>query len=125
MPPREIHITAWDKAAVAAIEKAISNSSLGLNPVSQGNVIIINMPPLTLERREELIKLIKSITEKCRIKIRTMRDESNKKTANLFNEKEINEDQKFKLKERIQETVDGVNGKIEDLLNKKIKEISE
>ncbi|MEK7590260.1 MAG: ribosome recycling factor [Patescibacteria group bacterium] len=119
VPPREIDISVWDKNALAPIVKAIESSNLGVTANTDGNLIRINLPPLTDERRKELIKLIKGIVEQSRIKIRAMRDEANKKT------KDAPEDQKFKLKEKIQDIVDKTNKEIEALLAAKIKEIEE
>lgn len=119
VPPREIDISVWDKNALAPIIKAIESSSLGVTANIDGNLIRINLPPMTDERRKELTKLIKGIVEQSRIKIRAMRDEANKKT------KDASEDQKFKLKEKIQDIVDKTNKEIEALLAAKIKEIEE
>mgnify|MGYP001577680275 FL=1 len=119
VPPREIDISVWDKNALAPIVKAIESSNLGVTANTDGNLIRINLPPLTDERRKELIKLIKGIVEQSRIKIRAMRDEANKKT------KDAPEDQKLKLKEKIQDIVDKTNKEIEALLAAKIKEIEE
>jgi len=119
VPPREIDISVWDKNALAPVVKAIESSNLGVTANVDGNLIRINLPPLTDERRKELTKLIKGIVEQSRIKIRAMRDEANKKT------KDAPEDQKFKLKEKIQDIVDKTNKEIEAMLAAKIKEIEE
>ena len=125
VPPREIQISVWDKNAVASLAKAIQDSSIKLNPSVDGKTVHLRMPPLTQERREELIKVVKGAAEKSKIKIRNFRDEANKRIVEAEVLKKINEDQKFKLKKQVQETTDGVNKEIEDLLNGKIKEISE
>jgi ribosome recycling factor len=125
VPPKEIDISVWDKNAVGPVAKAIESAGLGVSANIDGNLIRINLPPLTDERREELIKLVKQTAEQTRIKIRAMRDEANKKSESLFKEKKISEDQKFKNKEQIQKAVDKANGEIENILASKIKEISE
>ena len=125
LPPRELQVTVWDKNSVATVSKAIQDSPLKLNPSIEGNAIRLRLPPLTEERRDELVKVAKSVTEKLRIKIRNLRDEINKKITQAEGAKTINEDQKFKLKKRVDEAVGKVNKDIEDLLNGKVKEISE
>lgn len=125
IPPREIAVTLWDKAAVGAAEKAIRESNLGLSPSTDGTTIRLTLPPLTDERRAELLKLVKQQAEEGRIRIRSHRDEANKKITQAENEKKISEDQKFSQKERVQKAVDLSNAEIEKLLLEKGKEISE
>jgi len=124
-PPRDISIQAWDKEAVPAIAKAIESSSLGLNPQAEGMVIRIRLPELSQERREELIRHVKKISEQSRIQIRTLRDDSNKKIQAMFDKGECNEDEKFKFKEQIQKETDDTNKQIESILKLKIDEINE
>ncbi len=124
-PPREIQITAWDKNAAPLIAKAIESSPLGLAGAVQGNVVRVNLPPLNEERRAELMKIAKGIAEKFRIRLRSLRDEENKKIEGAFKEKTIGEDQKFKLKKQVQEAVDTANGEIEEAVGKKVGEIGE
>ncbi len=123
-PPRELQISVWDKSVVQGVAKAIENSSLKLNPSVEGNVVHLRLPPLTEERREELTKIVKAAAEKIRIKLRNLRDETNKKIEESFKAKTINEDQKFKGKKRVQEAVDKTNKDIDALLNSKIAEIN-
>jgi len=123
IPPREIDINVWDKNVVPGIVKAIGTAGLSAN--FEGKLIRINLPPLTEERRQELIKNVRKIAENFRIQLRHQRDEINKEITRSFETKEINEDQKFKLKEEAQKNVDSVNQEIEDILNKKTKELQE
>jgi ribosome recycling factor len=123
VPPREIDINVWDQNAVPGIVKAIETANLSAN--FEGKLIRINLPPLTEERRQELIKSVKKIAETFRIQLRHQRDEINKEIARAFDAKEISEDQKFKLKEEVQKKVDSVNQEIEDILAKKTKELQE
>jgi ribosome recycling factor len=123
IPPREIDINVWDKNAIPGIVKAIEAAGLSAN--FEGKLIRINLPPLTEERRQELIKSVKKITENFRIHLRNQRDEILKEVRRRFELKEINEDQKFKLKEEIQKNVDSTNQEIENVLAKKIKELQE
>jgi len=124
-PPREIHIQVWDQSVVTNVVKAIETSSLGLTANTEGTVIKIYLPELSLERREELKKHIKRLAEEGRIKIRHLRDEANKNVQKAFDDHEINEDYKFKLKEEIQKQTDEVNEDIEKIVAAKIKEINE
>ncbi len=123
--PREILISVWDKQAVGPVSKAIESSNLNVSANIDGTLIRINLPPLSSERRQELIKIIKKESEETRIKIRSLRDETNKKINQQEESGEITEDQKFKLKEQIQKAVDKANDNIESMLEKKIKEIEE
>lgn len=123
IPPREIDINVWDKNAVPGIVKAVEVAGLSAN--FEGKLIKINLPPLTEERRQELIKNVRKIAENFRIQLRHQRDEANKEITRSFEAKEISEDQKFKLKEETQKNVDSANQEIEDILNKKTKELQE
>ena len=125
VPPREIQLTVWDKQVVSGVAKAIESSNLNVSANIEGNTIRINLPPLSEERRQELAKIVRKEAEETRIKIRALRDEINKKIVQDFEAKKITEDDKFKLKEKVQETVDKTNSEIEKILENKIKEINE
>lgn len=125
VPPRMIHITVWDKSSVGAVLKAIEGAKIGMTASNDGNTIRASLPTLTDERREELSKLIKKMIEATRIQVRNKRDEVMKKMKAMGDEKVLNEDQIFKLKEKIQKVVDEWNGKIEQAMDSKLKEISE
>ncbi|MCL4392170.1 ribosome recycling factor [Patescibacteria group bacterium] len=124
-PPREIDIQIWDQNAVPLIAKAIEASTLHLSANVSGNSIKINLPELSEERREELVKYVKKMTEEHKIQVRHLRDEANKGVQSSFDAGEFSEDQKFKLKEGIQKEIDKINEEIEKLLENKIKEIEE
>ncbi len=124
-PPREILISIWDKQAVSIVVKAIESSNLNVSANTDGNLIRINLPPLSAERRQELVKVVKKESEETKIKIRHLRDEENKKIGQQEERGEITEDQKFKLKEQIQKSIDKANKDIGEMLEKKIKEIEE
>lgn len=119
VPPREIDISVWDKGVVGAIAKAIEVSGLGLTANIDGSLIRLNLPPMTDERRQEFTRLVKSIAEEHRIKIRAARDEVNKKAKALSDE-----DDKFKSLKKIQDFVDKANKEIEASLENKVKEIN-
>jgi len=123
LPPREIDINVWDKNAVTPIVKTIEAAGLSVN--FEGNLIRINLPPLTEERRQELIKTVRKIAENYRIQLRHQRDETNKEITHSFDAKEITEDKKFKLKEENQKNTDEINKQIEEILAKKTKELQE
>ncbi|MEK7464223.1 MAG: ribosome-recycling factor [Patescibacteria group bacterium] len=124
-PPRDLIMQVWDQSAIPAIAKAIESSNLGLSVSVDGNVIRIHLPQLSSERREELVKHIKKVTEGYKIQLRHKRDQANKQVQADSDSGEIGEDQKFKLKKQIQDEVDKVNAELEKLLETKIKEISE
>ena len=125
VPPREIQISAWDKQSLSNVAKAIESSNLNLSVNIEGNLIRINLPPLSQERREELIKVVKKEAEETKIKIRSLRDEALKKIKHQTEEGEITEDDKFKFKEEIQGLTDKTNEEIAKIMENKIKEINE
>lgn len=124
-PPRDIVITVWDKNAAGAVSKAIEDAKIGLSVSSDGNNIRASLPVLTDERKAELSKLVKKNVEEMRIQVRNKRDEAMKKIKAAKDAKEINEDQEFKAKEKLQKQVEDANGQIEKLLEGKLKEILE
>jgi len=124
VPPREIDISFWDKSVSSAIAKAIE-AAIKIIPISENNLFRINLPSLTEERKKELIKLCGKTVEETRIKIRSLRDECNKKTAQAEEDGSISEDEKFRIKEKIQKIVDEANKKVEEALSLKVKEIEE
>ncbi len=125
VPPREIQISVWDKNTASLVLKAIEASNLNVSAVLEGNLIRINLPALSGERRQELSKLAKKETEEARIKMRSGRDEINKEITRQFDEKKIGEDEKFKLKDKVQKRIDEVNGEIDGILENKVREIEE
>jgi len=125
VPPREIQISVWDKTAVAAVAKAIETSSLNVAANTDGNLIRINLTQLTDERKKELEKVVKKMTEETRIKVRGARDEINKEIRRMEEDKKLSEDAAFKQKEEVQKLIDKANAEIEKILENKIAEISE
>jgi len=123
--PRLIIIEPWDKNTITAIEKAILSSDLGLNPIVNKNLIRINIPPLTEERRNSLIKIMGTKLEVVKIRCRTARDEAIKEITDLFSAKKITEDEKFETKEKVQELVNTANNNLENITKLKEKEIKE
>lgn len=123
--PRLLVIDPWDKSAISAIEKAIYSSDLGLSPIVDKNLIRLSIPPLTEERRNSLIKITGVKLEEAKVKCRSARDEAMKESADLFAAKKLTEDEKFKMKENIQELINEANKNLENITAVKEKEIKE
>ncbi len=121
IPPMEIAVSLWDASIVSAVARAIETANIGLSVAVDGTTIHLRLPQLTSDRRLELVKLAKSITEKERIKIRGYRDDANKHVKAIAE----NEDIEFTLKEEIQKITDTANRDIDALLAAKIREVGE
>lgn len=122
---RSLTIQPWDKGAFAAAEKAIMSSDLGLTPVNDGKVIRINIPPLTEERRKELVKIAKKYTEDTRIGMRNVRRDANEYLKSMQKDKEITEDELHKGQDDVQKITDDMIKKADDALAAKEAEIME
>jgi ribosome recycling factor len=125
LPPRTIQITVWDAAAVPAIMKAIEAAHLGLSTNNDGNNIRATLSPLGNERRDEMTKLFKKTSEATRIQIRTKREEMMKRLKEAEAAKAVTEDDVFKIKEKVQKTMDKSNGEVEAMVNAKLQELGE
>jgi len=123
--PRDIVIQPWDVSYVEGIVKALEKTGVGSNPVVDKNLIRINLPSLTEEFRKELARLISQKQEEARRSIRHWREEAWKEIQERFKEGKIREDDKFKGKDELQEMIDDYNEKIEEMGEKKKKEIME
>jgi len=123
--PRLITIQPWDKGVLADIEKAIQKSELGLTPMNDGKVIRISIPPLTEERRKELVKLVRKMAEERKVDLRNRRREANEMLRDLKKEKEITEDELFRYQEEVQEITDQYVKRVDEVLKGKEKEILE
>lgn len=121
--PRLIVVRPWDKSIIGEIEKAIGQSRLGLSPAVDDDVIRLKIPPLSEERRKELVKILHEKIEECRISVRRQREEAWREIQNLEQEKEISEDDKFRAKDELQKVIDQNNGKIEEMGKKKEEEM--
>jgi ribosome recycling factor len=110
---------------VAVIEKAIMTSDLGLNPSTAGSVIRVPMPPLTEERRRELVKVVRELAENARIAVRNIRRDANSELKSLEKEKDISEDDERRGQDLVQQVTDQSTGEIEALLQVKEKELME
>jgi len=120
-----IIIKPWDPQVLPAIEKAILASGLGLTPASDGNVVRLTIPPLTGERRKELVKQVKKISEEYKVAVRNVRRDSNEALKKLKKDKEISEDDLFRLQEEAQKVTDSFISQIEDIASGKEKEVME
>ena len=120
-----IVIKPWDPQVLPAIEKAILASGLGLTPASDGNVVRLTIPPLTGERRKDIVKQIKKISEEYKIAVRNVRRDSNETLKKLKKDKEISEDEMFRLQEAAQKLTDGFISQIDDIAGGKEKEVME
>ena len=120
---RTISITPWEKPMVQAIEKAIMTSDLGLNPNTAGTTIRIIMPPLTEERRRDLIKVVKSEAEGARVAIRNVRRDANQEIKELLKEKMISTDDEKRAETEIQKLTDLFVAKVEEAVAVKEKEM--
>lgn len=117
--PRSLMIQPWDRGALSAIETAIRSANIGLNPTNDGVVIRIALPPLTEDRRKELVKALNQKAEEARIAVRNIREDAWKEIQGLEKEGLIGEDAKFKAKEELQVVVEEYNKKIEEMRKKK------
>jgi len=122
---RTLTVTPWEKDMVAPIEKAIINSDLGLNPSSAGTVIRIPMPPLTEERRKDLVRVVRGEAENARVSVRNIRRDANSDLKELQKEKEISEDEERKGQDLIQKATDEYIAKVDELLKTKEGELME
>lgn len=121
--PRTIQIQAWDKGNLAQVEAAILNSGLNLTPNNDGNVVRINIPMLTEERRAELTKLVHKFAEDARISVRSARQTAHDAFKKLEGDKSIGEDDRFHANKLLQVEVDKANKEIEDHSKKKESDI--
>ncbi|MDP8260416.1 MAG: ribosome recycling factor [Candidatus Gygaella obscura] len=122
---RLIVIQPWDLSAIAEIEKAIFSSNLGITPSNDGKVVRLAVPPLSDERREELVKVIKQMVEETRVSVRTIRRDANESVKKLESEKVISEDEKFKSQDQIQKLTNNYIAEADKLLENKEKELKQ
>jgi len=122
---RLITIQPWDVSAIKEIEKAILKSDLGLTPSNDGKIIRISIPPLTEERRKELVKVVHKICEEAKVAIRNIRRDSNDLLKGMKKDGDISEDDAFKGQDQVQQITDEHIKKIDDIYKDKEKEILE
>jgi len=122
---RTLTITPWEKEMVAPIEKAIMKSSLGLNPVSAGMVIRLPLPPLTEERRKEMVKVVHGFGENCKIAIRNIRRDANSTFKSMLTEKDITEDELHQSEDNVQELTNTFVAQVDVVVKEKEVELLE
>lgn len=120
---RTIGVQPWEKNMVAKVEKAIRDADLGLNPATQGELIRVPMPPLTEERRRELIKVVKQEGEGAKVAVRNLRRDANQHLKDALKTKEISEDDDRRAQDDIQKLTDRYIAEVEKLLAEKEKDL--
>jgi ribosome recycling factor len=123
--PSLITIQPWDISQIGPIEKSIRTSDLGLNPANDGKIIRLPIPPLTEERRKELVKRLHAIAEHHRVGVRNIRRDGNEAVKKLLKDKKITEDDDKKAHDEIQKLTDGYMAKIDQAAKVKEKDILE
>jgi ribosome recycling factor len=121
--PRLLTVQPWDTGLMSDLEKAILRSDLGLTPNNDGKIIRIPIPPLTTERRKELVKSTKKMTEESKVALRNLRRDANEQLKDLKKEKQISEDEAFKAQDEVQKVTDDYIKKLDALAAEKEKEI--
>src|SRR6478736_1799935 len=121
--PSLITITPWDVSQIGAIEKAIRSSDLGLNPANDGKIIRVPIPPLTEERRKEIVKRLHHIAEEHRVAARNIRRDANEHLKKLLKDKLISEDEERRALDDVQKMTDGHIQKLDQMSKVKEKEI--
>jgi ribosome recycling factor len=116
---RTLSVTPWERNMVQAIEKAILTSDLGLNPATAGTVIRVPMPPLTEQRRKDLIKVVRHEAENARVAIRNIRRDANNELKAALKDKLVSEDQERRSQDQIQKLTDQYVKEVEALLEEK------
>lgn len=122
---RTLTVTPWDKNMVQPIEKAILTSDLGLNPSTSGSVIRVPLPPLTEERRRDMIKVVRAEAEHGRVAVRNVRRDANNELKTLLKDKKISEDEERRAQEEVQKLTDKYIIETDKLLEVKEKELME
>jgi len=120
---RTLAVIPWERSMVATVEKAIMSSDLGLNPSSAGNVIRVPLPPLTEERRRDLIRVVRQEAEQARVAIRNVRRDANQELKDLVKEKLISEDDEHRGEEVIQKLTDQHTKEVDKVLQDKEKDL--
>ncbi len=120
---RTLMITVFDRSMIQAVEKAIMQSDLGLNPIGAGTSIRVPLPPLTEERRKDLVKVVRGEAEAARVAVRNIRRDANADLKALLKDKEISEDDERRAADEIQKITDAWVKKVDEVLAGKEKEL--
>lgn len=121
--PRTIRVAPWDKSVIGQMEKAINDADLGLSVSSDTDGLRVHFPSLTTETRTKLVKLLKDRLEEARVRVRALREETNKAIDAEAKEGAYGQDEQKRYREEMQKIVDGVNQELEDFFEKKQKEV--
>ena len=121
--PRMLSVQVWDKSMVSAVEKAIRNSSLGLSPTTEGQILRIRIPELNEQRRKEMVKIAHRYTEDARVSVRHVRRDGIDTLKKLLKDKDISEDDEKRLEAEVQKATDQFVGEIDSTLATKEQEI--
>lgn len=120
---RTIGVQPWEKKMIGAVEKAIRDADLGLNPSTQGDMIRVPTPPLTEERRKEMVKLVKSEAEDAKIAIRNIRRDANEALKKILKDKACSEDDERRAQDEVQKLTDRFVTEVDKLVAEKEKEV--
>jgi len=120
---RTLMVTPWEKSMISAVEKAILNSGLGLNPATAGNAIRVPMPALTEERRKEMVRVVRAEAEQGRVSVRAIRRDANTHLKDLTKSKEISEDDERRASDIVQKLTDKYIAEIDVILADKEKDL--
>jgi ribosome recycling factor len=123
--PRTITLQPWEAKQIPAIEKAILNANLGLTPSNDGKLIRLNLPPLTEERRKEIVKQLRKVAEDAKVAVRNIRRDSIDELKRLEKDKKITEDDLKRAEKEVQDVTNGHVAKIDEVLAHKEKEVME
>lgn len=121
--PRMLAVQVWDQGNTKAVEKAIRDSGLGLNPMAEGTTIRVNIPPLTEDRRKDLIKVAGKYAEQARISIRNVRRDGMESLKKMEKDNEISEDERKRHEKDVQKSTDDAVGRVDETLATKEQEI--
>ncbi len=121
--PRTLRVAPWDKSVIGQMEKAINEADLGLSVSSDDQGLRVHFPALTTETRQKLVKILKERLEDARVRVRALREETNKDIDAQAKEGNYGEDDRVRFRDEMQSIVDAANGELEALFDKKEKEV--
>ena len=123
--PKQIVVQPWDKSILGEVEKAIQKADLGLNPHSDGSFIRIPIPPLTEERRRDLVKAVKKMVEDSKVALRNIRRDANERLKMAEKDGEVSEDESHRAQDKVQDAINDKSNELDQLLKRKEEEIME
>jgi len=123
MDPKTMNVEPWDKSLLQTIEKAIRDADIGISPSVDGEVVRINIPPMTEENRKQIVKKVKEKMEDARVSVRSTRETLRDEVNRMEKEKEISEDEKFKILDEIDKATKEFTQEIDEIATTKEEEI--